>query len=313
MRISVAICTWNRASFLEKTLEALARVSIPAGVEWEVLVVNNNSTDRTNEVIAKFENELPLRGILEMEQGLSNARNRAVREADGELIVWTDDDVIVGPDWLAEYANAARRYPEAAFFAGSIEPLYESPPPEWVRRNERHLWGPFALCQYDHSVRLLAEPEFPFGANMGFRLEVLKRFRFDSSLGRSGANLISGEEVDVIARMKRAGLAGVWVGSARVQHWVPKERMTYKYVRDWFYGAGISVARFEDIPGRRFLGVPRWVMRRCFSGLISWLRGYFLRDSAKRVAGLHDWAVNAGIVAECHRQYRLKSRQSTAA
>ena len=311
MRISVAICTWNRASFLDKTLEALARVSVPAGVEWEVLVVNNNSTDHTSEVIAKFENKLPLIGIVEIEQGLSNARNRAVLEAKGELIIWTDDDVIVATDWLVEYVNAARQYPDAAYFAGSIEPLYESLPPDWVKRNERRLWGPFALCLYDQNLRPLAETEYPFGANMGFRLDVLKRFQFDKSLGRSGAKLISGEEVDVIARMKRAGLHGVWIGTARVRHWVPKERMTYSYIRNWFFGAGVSVARFEDIPGRRILGVPRWVMRRCFSGLLAWLRGYFLGDSAKRVAGLHDWAVNAGILAECHRQNRLKSRQPT--
>jgi glucosyl-dolichyl phosphate glucuronosyltransferase len=308
MKISVAICTWNRAGFLDKTLDALTRVSIPTGVEWEVLVVNNNCTDHTNEVIAKYESNLPLRGILETKQGLSNARNRAVLEANGELLLWTDDDVLVAPNWLAEYAAAAKRFPDAAYFGGTVDPLYESEPPEWIKQNERHLSGPFAICQYDQNVRPLSEGEVPFGANMGFRLDVLKRFPFDTLLGRCGANLISGEEVDVIGRMKCAKLPGVWVGAANVQHWIPKERMTYKYVRDWYYGAGVSAARFENMPGRRILGMPRWAIRRYCSGLLSWLRGYFLRDAAKRVSGLQDRSVNAGVLVECRRQYKLKSR-----
>ena len=96
---------------------------IPEGVTWELLVVNNNSTDDTESVITSYENRLPLRRLFEPSPGLSNARNHAIREAKGGLIIWTDDDVLVDSDWLAAYAAAADRWPDAAFFGGPIEAM----------------------------------------------------------------------------------------------------------------------------------------------------------------------------------------------
>src|SRR5512143_830758 len=105
-RLTVAICTWNRSALLEQTLERMTRLVAPSGCTWELLVINNNSTDATESVIARFEARLPIRGVFETQPGLSNARNRAVREAGGEYVLFTDDDVLVDPDWLVAY-NAA--------------------------------------------------------------------------------------------------------------------------------------------------------------------------------------------------------------
>ena len=95
MRVTVAICTRNRAGSLEKTLDSLAAMTVPVDTSWDLLVVDNGSVDRTSEVIDSFSESLPARTVVEPVTGLSRARNAAVAAATGEYIVWTDDDVSV--------------------------------------------------------------------------------------------------------------------------------------------------------------------------------------------------------------------------
>src|ERR1700676_1787445 len=107
MRITVAICTWNRAKLLDQTLTQMRELRIPVGVEWELLVVNNNCTDDTDAVLGRHAAHLPLQRLFQPRQGKSYAANLAVERSRGALIVWTDDDVLVDPNWLAEYVKAA--------------------------------------------------------------------------------------------------------------------------------------------------------------------------------------------------------------
>ena len=95
MKISVAICTWNRCQLLRDALQHMARLSIPVGVEWELLIVNNNSTDATDEVARSFAGQLPVRLLFEAKPGKSNALNTAIRQSKGDYILWTDDDTRV--------------------------------------------------------------------------------------------------------------------------------------------------------------------------------------------------------------------------
>src|SRR5947207_180454 len=101
MRVTVAICTFNRAESLRRTLESVAALHLPEALDWEVVVVNNNSTDHTDSVIESFKERLPIRREFEPQPGASNARNRAVYVAKGDYFVWTDDDVVVDNGWLA--------------------------------------------------------------------------------------------------------------------------------------------------------------------------------------------------------------------
>ena len=114
MRITVAICTRNRSSQLQHTLTQMRKLAIPPDVQWELLVVNNSSTDATDSVLTAFAHCLPLRRLFEPTPGKSHALNLAVREASGDYILWTDDDVLVDPDWINGYHEAFLRWPEAA-------------------------------------------------------------------------------------------------------------------------------------------------------------------------------------------------------
>src|SRR5262245_59034882 len=125
MRISVVICTWNRAALLDQPLAHFANLRIPAGTDWELILVNNRCTDATDEVLARHDDRLPLVRLYEDRPGKSFAANRAVDHGSGELLLWTDDDVLVDPGWLEAYVRAAEQYPHATFFGGTVEPLFE--------------------------------------------------------------------------------------------------------------------------------------------------------------------------------------------
>jgi glycosyltransferase involved in cell wall biosynthesis len=100
--VTVAICSWNRAALLRETLKQMTHLERDDSFDWELLVVDNNSTDQTPDVLAEFAGQLPLRVLREPKPRKSNAANLVVKEARGEYILWTDDDVLVEPDWLWE-------------------------------------------------------------------------------------------------------------------------------------------------------------------------------------------------------------------
>ncbi len=308
-RVTVAICTWNRARLLDQTLTQMHALKIPQGLDWELLVVNNNCTDDTDAVLARHARALPLRRILEPTQGKSHACNRAVAEARGDLMVWTDDDVLVDPEWLAAYRQAADRWPEASYFGGPIEPWFERTPPHWVLEHVNQLAGMLVVKDLGPDERVLSRAEFPFGANMALRTAVLRAHRFDPELGPAGTNQIRGEETVLLGALKSQGAQGLWVPRARVRHFVTAHRLTRDYLWTYHYGAGRSCARqevLERIPrvGKTWTGVPRWVIRQAVE---SWVLAHW-----KQLRRRTDWApeyaraaFGVGMIAEILHQMRV--------
>ncbi len=293
MKITVEICTWNRAALLDKTLDCMRHLRVPEGAEWELLIVNNNCSDETDSVLARYSQCLPIRRIFEPGQGTCIARNTAVREARGELLVQTNDDVLVDRDWLREYHAAAVRYPEAAFFGGTIEPWFESSPPRWVQRNLVALEGPLVIRQLGPEVRVLKDDEDPWGANMAFRTSVLRKFPFDTLIGHVGNLIRGGEETDVIERIRASGLHGVWVGTAKVRHYIPRARTSLRFIGKWCRDGGNGQAE-RWIRGEcpELFGMPRWAVlsyvQNCLKALVlspsrgsGWVSAYMRKERLK--------------------------------
>jgi glycosyltransferase involved in cell wall biosynthesis len=266
MNITVAICTWNRCALLEKTLEQVARLAIPLGVEWELLVVNNNSTDATDEVLASFDGRLPLRTVFEAEAGLSHARNRVVREAAGDYILWTDDDVLVDEEWLAAYCEAFRLWPEAAVFGGNIEPWFEGTPPGWLPRIWPRVASAYASRDLGEQAIPLSDKVIPFGANFAVRAREQRKYLYDPRLGVRPGNIMGGEETTVIRHMLADGGTGRWVPKARVRHFIPEARQSIEYLRRYFKGYGEYCAQ-EDAHNTdaKLFGSPRWLWREALA------------------------------------------------
>lgn len=246
MLLSVAICTWNRAQSLRVTLSSLTRLGVPGEASWEVVVVDNNSTDDTSSVVEAYRDVLPIRYVFEPRQGLSYARNRAVQEAGGGLVIFTDDDVRVDPRWLAEYAAAERRFPDATFFGGTIDLHFPCAPPRWLRNNLGRFRTAYAARSIDPGTLIIRKrQDLPFGANMAFRRSVFAGASFSPSLGRVGGDLMSGEETEFMERLLAGGNIGVWIGSAIVEHIIPKDRLTKEYVYTYYYCQGRGQVRMK--------------------------------------------------------------------
>lgn len=262
MLLTVSICTWNRSRLLRETLQHMTQMAIPNGVEWELLVVDNNSTDDTPSVLREYATRLPLRSIFEGRPGLSHARNAAVAQARGAYIIFTDDDVIVDRRWLEEYADAFRRHPDAVMFGGPILPWFEGEPPQWLRAVFGQVDVAYAARQFAGGDVPLSDSVMPFGANIAFRTDVLRDHPFDAALGRAGSGMLGGEETTMIRAFLSSGSTGWWVSGARVQHYVPSARQSVRYLRDWYAGYGRTLVRLDSkLFGAEGAGRPRWIWR----------------------------------------------------
>jgi len=236
--VTIAICTWNRASLLQRTLDSMTSLQIPRGIEWEIVVVDNASTDATPDVIAQAATKLPVHGVHEPRQGHSFARNTAVAAARGELLVWTDDDVRVERDWISEFLQGAAAEPRTQFWGGTVLPDFESPPPRWVDENWEISSRIYALRDWKGIVPQVDLKHLPFGANFAIRTAAQRSYGFDPNFGRKGTGMRGFDEVDVFRRMLDAGEIGTWRVAAKLHHFIPTSRLTLDYVRRYYVGQG---------------------------------------------------------------------------
>lgn len=262
MLISVAICTWNRARLLSSTLAHMAStLRVPSAAQWELLVVDNACTDETDDVIASFGDRLPMRRLFEPRQGLAHARNRAVAEAAGDVVVWTDDDVLVDADWLEAYRDAFRRWPACDVFGGPIEPWFPAGCPEWLAEAWPLVRIAYAVLDPGPAPEAITLDLLPCGANMAVRAEALRRFTFDARLGHVGHTRGGGEETSVLRAMLNSGSTGRWVPGARVRHLVPEERQTVEYLRAYYRGRGRRVPFDDPLSVTRRRTASAWRLR----------------------------------------------------
>ncbi|MCU0914605.1 MAG: glycosyltransferase [Planctomycetes bacterium] len=249
--VSITIQTYNRAAVLAETLETLRSLRRPAAMEYEILVVDNNSHDETADVIGRYRDLLAprLRGVFEPRQGLSHARNRALAEARGTVVSFLDDDVVVEPGWLEAVWAAFTTY-GATVVGGRSYLIY--PParsrPAWLPAHHEDMYsrldyGPEPLVGTDKEL---------FGLNFSvLREEALAVGGFDSSFGRCGNKLACGEESDLLARLRRTGGVVVYEPRAVVGHKVPAERLTKKWLLRRVYHGALSSGRSASAGGAR--------------------------------------------------------------
>jgi glycosyltransferase involved in cell wall biosynthesis len=274
LRLTAAICTWNRADLLRRTLDQMRQLESAPNTEWELLVVNNNCTDHTDQVLEEFRDSLPLRRVFESKPGLSNARNAAVSAASGAFILWLDDDVLVAPQWLASYADAIRRHPSSDILGGPIEPWFDGTPPEWLARGFHAVENAYAAKDPGGVEAEITTANLPFGANMAVRRETQLLHPYDPALGRGPGNMLGCEELAVLNGILQGGGRGYWVPGARVRHFIPQSRQSLSYLWRYCRGNGISAARIAPNRGRfRVLGSPGWLWRDATTSTLRWLVG----------------------------------------
>lgn len=253
MKITVAICTWNRARLLDQTLESLSKMDVPRGLDWELVVVDNNSTELAVPLVLNgWRQQLPLVTAIEEQQGHSAARNRAVELATGDYLVWTDNDVRVSPQWLAAYADAFRKYPDVAFFGGEIKPVFEEGKPDWMESTWSICAPVYATRDLGNELLELDETKLPYGANFAIRADFQRRFPYDTQWGRKTTSMVGEDEIAVLTAVARAGGKGLWLPDARLEHVIPADRANESYVGAYYFGQGLTNALKGKIERGRF-------------------------------------------------------------
>lgn len=306
MNISVILCTFNRCQVLPRALECVAASVLPAGVEWEVLVVDNNSQDQTREVVEEFCRRLPGRFcyISELQQGKSHALNTGIREAQGEILAFMDDDVTVEPDWLWNL-TASLHNAQWAGAGGRILPKWPCPPPPWIPLKE--WYGKAPLVIFDLGSESGPLTELPIGTNMAFRREIFERYGgFRTELGPRPGSEIRGEDTEFGRRLLAAGEHLRYEPAAVVYHPVPQNRLRQQYFLTWWFDrARADVLAFGNGNDSqwRAAGIPLHLFRRLVMGTLRWMVA--VEPSRRFSRKLSVWSLTGQIV-ESYRHSKSK-------
>lgn len=290
IKVTVAIPTYNRADFLRQTLAGLVAQHFPRD-HYEILVIDNNSRDHTAAVVAEFAAARPApRYLREEQQGLDYARNRAIREARGEIILFGDDDILVRPDWIAQMAvplladAAARRI---GAVGGEVIPVFPDGLPDWVRE-----WH--APLAFRPDTGPIGPRHSPMGANLAFPAWVFQQLGgFHTALDRSAGNYFSGGDSEMIRRV-RAGGFDVWFSAAAaVQHQMPASRTTFRYASRHAFDSARSrvIDRAGQPGGKGYLAsrFPANLLKALGFALLAALQGLVLRTGAAKKTLVRAW------------------------
>lgn len=286
--VTCAICTYNRSPELQKTLETLVEVTRDAPRPWELLVIDNNSTDDTASVAMAFADRLPLRYVFEPQQGLSHARNRALAEAQSDVIAFTDDDVDVQVGWPWRLYDPFDRDPQVAFVGGRILPAYQGTPPPWFLPYASNLlYGVTIYYDLGNEEMAYSEKMMSFiGANVAFRVNAaLEAGGFDPDFGVMGEKRGSGEEFLMIETLAKLGYRGVYVPTAWVRHRIGPSRWTERYIFQVYQVEGEWEISFS-FKRRSVGGIPLYVPQNLLRGALYYVIGKILRRPSLWVPSL---------------------------
>ncbi len=270
--LDVVIPTFNRKDLLRKTLASLASAAVPAGMAVQVIVVNNNSSDGTADVVEELAgaSPLPIRHVLELRQSLSSARNAGIAASGADLIGFVDDDEEVEPDWFEVIAREFAD-PAVEFIGGPYLPNWVSPVPDWLPPGYHAAIG--AIPPKPRGWYNAGSGGNLMGGNAVMRRSVFERVGlYALHLGRSGKGLLSEEDADMFRRILAAGIQGMYVPDLAIRHYIAPDRLTRAYHRRWVYWRGASqgvLHRTSTDPAiATVFGVQRYRFGEALRGLL---------------------------------------------
>tara|TARA_Y100000385_G_scaffold124527_1_gene129440 strand:- start:9260 stop:10195 length:936 start_codon:yes stop_codon:yes gene_type:complete len=238
--ISAIISTYNRERFLPKLFESIQTQSLDNS-QFEIIIVDNNSPGNTKDLTSEFKKSstFTVKYFLELQQGLSYARNRGIKEAKGDVIIFVDDDAILDENYFEKLDYYFITEKETMAIGSKIFLKYESPkPPLW---ENKHLNSLHAYFNLGNKKKYFSKSKYPIGTNMSFRKEVFEKIGdFNVTLGRVKSGLGGGEEKDIFMRMYANKMKVLYVPDAIVHHRIPEERTKSDFIKRQALGIGKS-------------------------------------------------------------------------
>lgn len=304
---TMLVCTYNRADDLRELLATALRQRTEDRFTYEVLVVDNNSTDATRAVVEDFEEGAPdlLRYLFEPRQGKSNALNTGLAAARGKRYAIVDDDFVLPTNWLLAIEDGFLRHREAAFVGGKVLPRWRASPPHWL--TQAH-WSAIALADYgDAEVRVDAGHQICLLA-CTFDTDAVRAIGgYDPRLAVSAGRVGGVEDLDLLRRLWSAGHYGVYLPDVRFEHKVERSRTTKAYHLRWHRGHGASYAIMREPAMEqsraRFFDVPLHLYRQ---GMVSLIWALILRlrgDAAGAFSAVSRAAFAAGFIEARRSEY----------
>lgn len=273
MFLSVIICTYNRGKYIPMVINSLEKQTLSRN-EFEILIINNNSTDNTVEIINDYKKDslLPLYSFTEKNQGISHARNRGVSESKGDIIVFIDDDETVDSDFLFVIKDFFIKYPDAGISAGPVVPVFEGNRPDWLSPFiERAITGEYRKgCK----IKKLPPRDYPGTGHACFRKELFVKYgSFNTDLGRKGNSLMGAEDKDFFLRLMKGKENCYYIPNARIYHHIPKEKLTNTF----FDKITLAIGKSERIRTQS-LGHTQY-LKRIFEEFFKWVASFIIWTS----------------------------------
>ncbi len=276
--LSVVICSHNRADCLGAAIESLIPQADLRG-KHEILVVNNRSTDRTREVVRRFEYSHGVRHLFEAKLGLCHARNRGWQEARGQIVAYLDDDAIAGPGWLDAIEQAFASAPGLGVVGGRVEPIWEAERPTWLSDD---IALSLTILDWSSTPKFLTDlrAEWLVGANMAIPAWLLAEVGgFHPGLDRVGKLMLSSGDVFLQKQITAKGYACLYYPKMTVRHRVPATRVQQRWFIRRYYAQGLSDAMMQIIEERlSWRSRLRWALSKGYDLLSrpGWVRSLVL-------------------------------------
>lgn len=271
--ITIIVCTYNRSESLRRTLTSIYGQNDLDKITYEVIVVDNNSTDNTKDIVKEISlvyNNLNY--CFEPNPGIAFARNRGIKEAAGDIIAFTDDDCIVDKNWLAIIKETfAISNPDC--IGGKINPVWEGAKPAWLTRK---LYGRLALLDYgSEPMELVSDDRSLYTANMALRTAVFRKYgAFQETIGRKADRLFSGEDTAYVERLIMNKAKVLYQPTMVVGHIIQKNRLRKNYFRKWHFDTGLSQIMIPETEEVKYIGfnIPRYHVRKFLSSFWGYIR-----------------------------------------
>lgn len=242
--VTIVVCTHNGEKTINTCLESLNQLEYPLG-KLNIIIIDNASDDNTKKIIHNFINKaiIPTQYYYESRLGLSNARNRGILEATGEIIAYIDDDAVATRLWIKRLVKTYR-YPQVGCTGGKVIPTTKIIPSNKFPIHALNYLGIFDLG--DKEATCLSDI-YPIGCNISYRKNIFEQIGyFDITLGRIGQSLLSSEEIDLCQRLQRVGYTIIYEPRAIVYHNINKNKFSLIYLLKRYYMEGVSQARIKS-------------------------------------------------------------------
>ncbi len=285
--LTILFSTFNGSHTLPRMFEGLQDLIIPQNISLDILVVDNNSSDNSVQIIQSFSEKLNIKILSEKRAGKNFALNKALEQDLGELVIITDDDIIPNPEWISNYIALAERYPDRDLFGGKVELLWESQPSKALIDNI-----PISIAFAKTPESLSTGPCNAmriFGPNMAVRRCVFDRgIIFNTKIGPSGKNYIMGSESEFLVRAEQSGHKAAFDNENPVKHIVRPWQLTDEWLENRAFKAGRATIhsrlqkKLEVKRVATIAGYPRWCILKQASLTIQYRMASWLKNEAKK-------------------------------